>query len=109
MNGATRSSSELDIVGLTRQRLTLLAPDIVEAILDGRQPEVLGLRALLEPFPIEWGQQRTNWFGAVEGSEKATGEEIAAAHSAPRTEYRRQRNRRSIRRTNVTKACNAAS
>src|SRR4051794_34286033 len=43
-------------------RLTLLAPDIVEMILDGRQLEGLGLPALLEPFPVEWGQQRTNWF-----------------------------------------------
>src|SRR5689334_4665963 len=39
-------------------RLTLLAPDIVEAILDGRQPEDLGLPRLLEPFPLEWCEQR---------------------------------------------------
>jgi hypothetical protein len=39
-------------------RLTLLAPDIVEAILDGRQPEGLGLPDLLKPFPLEWQQQR---------------------------------------------------
>jgi hypothetical protein len=31
-------------------RLTLLAPDIAEAILDGRQPPELGLPALLKPF-----------------------------------------------------------
>ena len=40
-------------------RLTLLAPDIVEAILDGRQPEGMTLPALMEPFPAEWGQQST--------------------------------------------------
>jgi hypothetical protein len=39
-------------------RLTLLAPDIVEAILDGRQPAGLGLPALLKPFPLEWDRQR---------------------------------------------------
>ena len=39
-------------------RLTLLAPDIVEAILDGRQPEPMTLPALMEPFPIEWARQR---------------------------------------------------
>jgi hypothetical protein len=39
-------------------RLTLLGPDIVEAILDGRQPERLGLPRLLEPFPIGWNDQR---------------------------------------------------
>ena len=38
-------------------RLTLLAPHIVEAILDGRQPESMTLLALMEPFPVEWAQQ----------------------------------------------------
>ena len=41
-------------------RLTLLAPDIVEAILDGRQPVGLQLDDLLVPFPVEWVKQRTN-------------------------------------------------
>jgi hypothetical protein len=40
-------------------QLTLLAPDIVEAILDGRQPPELGLPALMEPFPLKWDVQRT--------------------------------------------------
>ena len=41
-------------------RLTLLAPEIVEAILDSRQPEGMTLPALMEPFPVEWeGQQET--------------------------------------------------
>lgn len=35
-------------------RLTLLAPAIVEAILDGQQPEEMKLPALLRPFPVEW-------------------------------------------------------
>lgn len=39
-------------------RLTLLAPDIVEAILDGRQPTKMTLAKLMEPFPIEWEGQR---------------------------------------------------
>jgi hypothetical protein len=39
-------------------RLTLLAPDIVEAILDGSQLATLGLPTLLQPFPVEWEQQR---------------------------------------------------
>jgi hypothetical protein len=39
-------------------RLTLLAPDIVEAILDGRQPDGMTLPGLMEPFPVEWGEQR---------------------------------------------------
>ncbi len=38
--------------------LTLLAPDIVEAIMDGRQPAALGVHVLREGFPVEWGEQR---------------------------------------------------
>ena len=38
--------------------LTLLAPDIVETILDGRQPAELGVHVLREGFPMEWGEQR---------------------------------------------------
>ena len=45
-------------------RLTLLAPDIVEAILAGRQPVGLKLANLLEPFPVEWGEQRRAFLGA---------------------------------------------
>ena len=44
--------------------LTLLGPDIVEAILDGRQPQGLGLPALLEPFPAEWQRHH----GALRGA-----------------------------------------
>ena len=39
-------------------RLTLLAPDIVEAILDGRQSTEMTLRGLMEPFAAEWDRQR---------------------------------------------------
>jgi hypothetical protein len=38
--------------------LTLLAPDIVEAILDGRRPANLGVHVLREGFPVEWDRQR---------------------------------------------------
>ena len=38
-------------------RLTLLAPDIVEAILDGRQPPALTLARLMKPFPFDWERQ----------------------------------------------------
>ena len=38
-------------------RLTLLAPGIVEAILDGRQGPEVTLARMLEPFPEEWCEQ----------------------------------------------------
>ncbi len=39
-------------------RLTLLAPEIVEAILDGRQPAEMTLAVLMQPFAVEWHGQR---------------------------------------------------
>ncbi len=39
-------------------RLALLAPDLVEAILDGRQGAEVTLALLMEPFPLEWARQR---------------------------------------------------
>jgi hypothetical protein len=39
-------------------RLTLLAPDIVEAILDGNQGPEVTLAQVLEPFPLDWQLQR---------------------------------------------------
>ena len=48
-------AEEINLPYLSRVlRLTMLAPDIVEAILDGRQPEGLTLAVVLEPFPIDW-------------------------------------------------------
>jgi hypothetical protein len=41
--------------------LTCLAPDIVEAILDGRQPKGLRLAQMLGNGPIAWEEQRMNW------------------------------------------------
>lgn len=38
-------------------RLTLLAPDIVEALLDGRHGQAVTLARVLEPFPLEWKHQ----------------------------------------------------
>ena len=43
----------------TLLRLTLLAPDIVEAILDGRLPEQMTLLRLMEPLSVAWDKQHT--------------------------------------------------
>ncbi len=56
--GEIAAAEKLDrsYLGRVLQR-TLLAPDIVEAILDGRQPPELGLQGLMEPLPAEWSEQ----------------------------------------------------
>jgi ParB-like chromosome segregation protein Spo0J len=41
--------------------LTCLAPDIVEAILDGRQAKGLRVAEVLGNGPLGWKEQRTNW------------------------------------------------
>lgn len=38
-------------------RLALLAPDLVEAILNGQQGPEVTLTRVLEPFPAEWAEQ----------------------------------------------------
>jgi predicted site-specific integrase-resolvase len=45
---------------LTRFRLTLLAPDIVSAILGGKHPPELNARKLLDDtrLPLDWNEQR---------------------------------------------------
>ena len=42
-------------------RLTLLAPEIVEATLAGRQPEELTMARAMQPFPAEWARQDCSW------------------------------------------------
>ena len=39
-------------------RLTFLAPDIIEAILDGREPDGLSMRILAKPISLDWREQR---------------------------------------------------
>jgi hypothetical protein len=41
--------------------LTCIAPDIVEAILDGRQPNGLRLAEMLGNGPMMWEEQRNAW------------------------------------------------
>ena len=62
-------------------RLTLLAPDIVEAILDGRQAEGMTLPGLMEPFPVEWGRQFSAAGGETVGDNQA-GFDLAQRHDA---------------------------
>ena len=63
--GKDRSAAEIaEAEGVTRGfvnrllRLTLLAPDIVEAILEGRQPKAMQLEEVTDAIPREWEKQR---------------------------------------------------
>jgi ParB-like chromosome segregation protein Spo0J len=40
-------------------RLTLVAPEIVEAIITGRQPGTVQVGDLLKPLPVLWQQQKS--------------------------------------------------
>ena len=57
---ASRSRAGGSLIGHISRvlRVTLLAPDIVEAILDRRQPEGLKLPRLMQPFSADWDGQR---------------------------------------------------
>jgi hypothetical protein len=64
-DGDCRSAGEIaEAEGITRSfvnrmmRLTLLAPDIQEAILDGRQPKGMMLEQLTGSMSSVWDEQR---------------------------------------------------
>jgi len=46
-------------------RLTCLAPDIVAAILDGRQPKGAALADLSREVPLNWSEQQAQWSSAT--------------------------------------------
>lgn len=47
--------------------ISFLAPDIIAAILDGRQPQTLTLQGLRQHIPVAWEEQRRKYgFPAVE-------------------------------------------
>jgi hypothetical protein len=69
-DGTYRSAAEMaEAEGVTRSfvnrllRLTLLAPDIVEAILDGRQAKAMQLEDLTQALPSGWHEQRQHLLG----------------------------------------------
>lgn len=39
-------------------KLALLAPDIVDAILEGKQPANMTLGKLMKPLPVDWSRQQ---------------------------------------------------
>ena len=61
---SVRELADAERVGLSYisriLRLTLLAPDLVERILDGRGAPQLA--QLMQPFPVEWERQRERFW-----------------------------------------------
>jgi hypothetical protein len=51
-------------------RLTLLAPDIQEAILEGRQAKGMRLEELMEAMPLGWDEQRLLANGSLKEPER---------------------------------------
>ena len=77
-----RSAAKIaEAEGVTRSfvnrmmRLTLLAPDIVEAVLDGRQPKTMELEEVTRAMPSEWEAQRSGL--------RPSGQEIQRRCDAP--------------------------
>lgn len=67
-------------------RMSLLAPDLVEAILNGRQPAGATLSRLAARIPAAWASQRAELAVIQGGSESgglSAGHAAAAASSAP--------------------------
>ncbi len=53
---------KLDVAYVARTiRLTLLAPDIIEAVMSGKRPLELTLERLSQKFPANWEEQRREW------------------------------------------------
>lgn len=46
-------------------RLTLLAPEIVQAVLDGQQSPEMTMARLMRPFPVLWEEQRQRLLGTA--------------------------------------------
>jgi hypothetical protein len=63
-------------------RLTLLAPDIVDGIMDGRHPDGLGLPNLLQPWPLSWSDQRSKWCVPNSTRSESAGSALAATTSS---------------------------
>ena len=52
-------------------RLTLLAPDIVEAVLNGQHAQKLTLATLMQSFSTDWTRQRSLWGCAYEADRES--------------------------------------
>jgi hypothetical protein len=75
-------------------RLPLLAPNITDGIINGRQPHSMGLSRLMEPLPGEWGAQRASLsrchapasLSDRRGEQPPSGSEAPQARPSPKRE-----------------------
>jgi hypothetical protein len=91
-------------------RLSLLAPDIVEAILNGRQPARLQLDGLRRRFPVEWREQRAMLLTESSAS-RHPGHEVASTvrSIAPHCDRRSRANLMHFPRRRVWRCCGMRS
>jgi hypothetical protein len=68
-------------------RLTLLAPEVVEATLDGRQLPELQLDGLLKPFPVHWEAQIEHFRSTARARLSSRGSTGLVASSSPFTTH----------------------
>jgi len=67
VDGGTHNPTSRARLGLTVRyvgkvfRCALLAPDIIESILEGRQPHDLNFEKLCQHVPPSWGEQREHF------------------------------------------------
>jgi hypothetical protein len=58
-------------------RLAYLSPTIVEVILNGKYPAHLTVKALMEPFPLEWDRQVAHFLSKTRSPTGQTTNELA--------------------------------
>ena len=46
-------------------RLSLLSPEIIDAVMDGRHPANITLASLMDPFPADWKEQHALWSDVI--------------------------------------------
>ena len=46
-------------------RLSLLSPELVDAVMDGHQPANITLANLMDPFPADWKEQHALWSDVI--------------------------------------------
>jgi len=50
-------------------RLSLLSPEVVDAIMSGQHHSHISLAKLMDPFPLNWAEQETFWLSEIQSPE----------------------------------------